>query len=231
MPLLSLSIFVFWLLCQPAMTWADATIARQMLLSRSVVKILAVSDDNSQGLGSGVVIGHNEVATNCHITRIARRIYVTKEDRIYRAGLQASIPELDTCILKTGTLTLPVAKLGDPLLSLHSKLAMFGYPLALSIRMRPGRIIHLHAFENSHVIEIDTGFTHGSSGGGVFNERGELIGLITFMTHNNRRQRFFVTPADWINRALQQSFEPIHPFTEKSFWEKGAFTPDSGRPE
>jgi len=138
-------------------------------LSRSVVKIMAISPSGKQNMGSGVVIAHNKIATNCHVTRIARRAYIIKEDRLYAVLAQAAIPELDVCILETAPVTLPIASLVTPdSIKIGVDITISGYPYALGIRTMPGSIIALHPFAEDAIIEINSGFIHGASGGGVF---------------------------------------------------------------
>ncbi len=193
-------------------------------LSNSVVKVVAKSENNRTQLGSGVVIDHNLVATNCHTLKLANSAYLLKAGRRYLITAQAALPELDTCILQTETMELPFAKLtenkqlkpGDPII-------MFGYPLALGIRSLQGSIKALHPHNSDQVIEINTGFIQGASGGGVFSQHGKLIGLATFMTRGDDNLHFFVIPSAWITLALKQPFEPVKPFKTKSFWENGRF--------
>ncbi len=75
-------------------------------LSRSTVKIQALSANGKQSIGSGVLIAPNIIATNCHVTRTANLAYLIEEDRLYPVLAQAAIPEFDVCILKTEPLTL-----------------------------------------------------------------------------------------------------------------------------
>lgn len=167
-------------------------------LSRSVVKIMALSANGKQNMGSGVVIGSNKIATNCHVTRTSSRAYLLKEGQRYSVLAQAALPEFDVCILKTEPLPLPVANLASlETIQTGDDIAIFGYPYALGMRMLTGQINGLHTFQQDQIIEINTGFTHGASGGGVFNSRGNLIGLITFIGKQDKRMHFYavLTPA------------------------------------
>jgi serine protease Do len=193
------------------------------LLSRSVVKIQAVANNGKQYMGSGVVIQPDTIATNCHVTRHADRTFIFKEDRLYPARQQAALGELDICILKTDPLNLPQVRLAQQAPNLQQAIYMIGFPFGLSIQMRSGEVMALHPFQDGSIIEINTGFIHGTSGGGVFNQNGELVGLMTFMQNNDRQAHFYVIPSQWLQKALQQDFVPFKPFDTVSFWEKGDF--------
>lgn len=82
-------------------------------ISRSIVKIQALSASGKQSMGSGVVIAPNLIATNCHVTRTANRVHLIEEDRLYPVLAQAAIPGFDVCILKTAPLPLPVADMAE----------------------------------------------------------------------------------------------------------------------
>jgi S1-C subfamily serine protease len=193
-------------------------------LSRSIVKIQALSASGKQSMGSGVVIAPNLIATNCHVTRTANRAYLIEEDRLYPVLAQAAIPDFDVCILKTTPLTLPVAEMAESEpLKIGDDIAISGYPYALSIRTMRGKVIGLHPYAQDQIIEINAGFNHGASGGGVFNSSGKLIGLMTFMGREEGVLHFFVIPASWLAIGLEKEFAPLRPFSARSFWEKGNF--------
>ncbi len=209
-----------WLLSRPQPCNAEVNFQ----LANSVVKVVAKSNDNKTQLGSGVVISENKVATNCHVMRKASSAFLLKAGRRYKVLEQSSLPEFDVCILKTEPLQLPIGNLDTSnLLTTGEPIIMFGYPLALGLRFLQGSIKALHPQGQHSVIEINTGFLQGASGGGVFNQHGKLIGLATFMTRNKQNLHFFVIPSTWIKTALSQPFKPIHPFKSKSFWENGSF--------
>ncbi len=192
--------------------------------SRSTVKIQALSASGKQNLGSGVVIAANTIATNCHIMRKSKRAFLIEPDGLYPVLTQAVLPEFDVCILKTDHLNLPAAELAEgESVNVGDDIVLSGYPFALSLRTMQGKIIGLHPYRDDQIIEINAGFNHGASGGGVFDHDGKLIGLMTFMGPEAGAMHFYVIPAAWLAMGLEQEFAPLKPFKERSFWEKGAF--------
>ncbi len=191
---------------------------------RSTVKIQAVSADGKQNLGSGVVIGPNLIATNCHVVRNAKRAYLSQPDRLYPVIAEAALPELDVCILETDRLDLPAADMAESeAVEVGDDIVLSGYPFALSLRMMRGKVSGLHPYGDDHIIEINAGFNHGASGGGVFDSSGKLIGLMTFMGPEAGAMHFYVIPAAWLAMGLEQEFFPLKSFSGRSFWEKGDF--------
>lgn len=193
-------------------------------LANSVVKIVARSAENKIQMGSGVVIAADKVVTNCHVTRAAQSISLLKSGYRFEVVAQAKIPELDTCVLLTQTLPLPTAPLADlKQISIGTDISIFGYPYALGIRGMAGTIINLHHYQGQKIIEIDSGFMQGASGGGVFNGKGELVGLMTFIGKEAKQFHFYAIPATWVASVLTEKFSPVASFSELSFWESGKF--------
>ncbi len=190
----------------------------------SVVKVIAQESGRKQNLGSGVVIGKDLIATNCHVTRKAKAIRVVKNDQIHNVIAQTGLPELDLCVIQTETL-LPYAAspLGDG--QTGQEVVLFGFPFALGERMRQARLSALHPYRDSSILEVDKGFMQGASGGGVFDDQGRLLGLMTFIGRDQSGLHFYAIPSAWIKQAMQLPLRPLTPFHTKSFWERAAFKP------
>ena len=151
----------------------------------------------------------------------ATRVSLIEEVRIYPILAQTTVPEFDVCLLKTESLTLPTAEIAeDEAVNIGDDIIIFGYPYALSLRTMRGKVIGLHPYAKHQIIEINAGFNHGASGGGVFNSSGKLIGLMTFMGQEDGEMHFYVIPASWLAMGLEKDFYPLKPLTARSFWKK-----------
>lgn len=192
--------------------------------SRTIVKIQAISNGNKQNLGSGVVIAPDVVATNCHVVRKAKRAFVIQPERLYPVHSVAILANLDVCLLKARRLKLTPAELVESeSIYIGDDIVLAGYPFALSLSLKRGKVTGLFPYQKDKIIEINAGFNHGASGGGVFNSDGKLIGLMTFMGPEAGAFHFYAIPATWLTTGLEQEFVPLKPFSERSFWEKGDF--------
>ena len=192
--------------------------------SRSIVKVQAISPGGKQNLGSGVVIAPNTIATNCHVIRTASRAFLVVPEGLYPVIAQTATPEFDVCMLKTEHLDLPAPEIAESdSVKIGDEIVLSGYPFALGLRASRGKVTGLHPYGKDQIIEINTGFNHGASGGGVFDNSGKLIGLMTFMGPEADAYHFYAIPATWLAMGLEQEFRPLKPFTERSFWEKGEF--------
>ncbi|MGH8476697.1 MAG: S1 family peptidase [Methylococcales bacterium] len=191
---------------------------------QSVVKIRAESTAGRFSMGSGVVVAPDRVATNCHVTRSARSISVSKGSAVYAVTAQSALLEQDVCILHTLDLKLPAARLGKiSAVSQGDEIFVFGFPMAVGLGVVRGVIRKLHALDGDTIIETDAGFMRGTSGGALFSARGDLIALPTFMLNDESGGHFYAVPVEWVSKALSQNALPISALNGLTFWENGRF--------
>jgi len=140
------------------------------------------------GAGSGVIISDNGYILTCnHVIEDAQTITVgLRNGESYEATLVASDEQSDVAILKIDAEDLTVAVLGDSdELEVGDQVVAIGNPLGeLGGTVTTGIISALDrevTIENKgtyNVLQTDAAINGGNSGGGLFNKKGELIGMI-----------------------------------------------------
>ena len=214
-------IMAFSLLTAPTV-YADSQ--PNLMWGQSVVKVMADSADGRVSMGSGVVVSPNRVATNCHVTRSAKSILVSKGISGYQVIEQAALPEQDVCILVTENMKLPAAKLGKTSqVTPGDEIFVFGFPAAVGLGLVRGTVRELHAHGGDFILETDAGFMRGTSGGALFTTQGELIALPTFMLNDRDGGHFYAVPVEWVKQALGLESKPVARFKGLTFWESGGF--------
>jgi serine protease Do len=138
-------------------------------------------------LGSGFVIDPSGViVTNRHVIEGATDILVTLQDNtLLRATLLAQADQLDVALLKvTPDAPLPSLRFGDSdTVRVADRVLAIGNPLGLGGSVTRGIVSALNRdirdtpFDD--YIQTDAAINHGNSGGPLFNERGEVIGMNT----------------------------------------------------
>ncbi|CAL1241593.1 S1 family peptidase [Candidatus Methylocalor cossyra] len=197
--------------------------------SLSVVQIRAAQGQGRVFFGSGVVIGPNRVATNCHVVRNAYRVTITKGSLVFPAVSQQVDTRRDLCVLHAPELPFPAARLGPTdRLTVGQLLHFYGYPHGVGIAFAEGRVEALHPFEGSRVIETSADFTFGGSGGGFFDEQGRLVGLATFLTAGQTHG--YAIPSEWIACMEARASHRIEPLSGLTFWEDTEALPAFLRP-
>jgi len=167
--------------------------------SPSIARILAKDGSGrTVSQGSGVVIGPGIVITNCHVTKDSEDITVKVGRDEMRATLLASDEEHDLCRLAVAGLGAPpVAISSVSQLKTGQRVFAIGAPHGLDLTISEGIVSSLRPVADGTVIQTSAPISPGSSGGGLFDASGRLVGIVTFQ-HRFGQNLNFALPADWI---------------------------------
>ena len=171
-------------------------------VSSSVVRVEAEREHGGLSVGSGVTVAPSIVVTNCHVTRDAAAIRISGGGSLWRVTGQYADGGHDLCFLRAPTWTGRPARLGErESLQLGQAVAAIGFTGGTSRSLRFGRVQALHSFDGGRVIESDTAFTSGASGGGLFDASGALVGLLTFRLRGSNGN-YYSLPVHWIRDRM-----------------------------
>jgi hypothetical protein len=170
--------------------------------SPSVVVVRASDAQGKvQRLGSGVVIASDQVVTNCHVVDGSDQISVRPTSRGFMplATVTYRDMERDICQLTTTTsLVNPPARLGSvEQLKVGSRVYAIGAPQGLELSLSEGIVSSLRPTKNGEIIQTTAPISQGSSGGGLFDDEGLLVGITTFSLAKGQNLNFAL-PVDWI---------------------------------
>ena len=158
-----------------------------------------------QMMGSGVVLADGEVVTNCHVIKGASRLEVRVANKQHAATLRYSDWDRDVCSLSSAGLSAPAVVVGSTkTLKVGAKVYAIGAPKGLELTLSDGIVSSLREVEGGHYIQTTAAISPGSSGGGLFDESGALVGLITFYFSEGQNLNFAV-PVEWVNALAQRS--------------------------
>jgi tetratricopeptide (TPR) repeat protein len=167
--------------------------------SKSVVVVYNLDDKgNRQQLASGVVLPSGEVATNNHVIQKAARLAVIYNGKIFTAKPHHSDPERDICILEVSGLNAPKTVIGNTKqLKVGARVYAIGSPRGLELTLSDGIVSGFREVTGGHYIQTTAPISSGSSGGGLFDEEGRLVGLPTFYLTEGQQLNFAV-PVEWV---------------------------------
>lgn len=165
------------------------------LTANSVVEITTSVEGKSYfygnytatGNGSGVIISKDGyIVTNNHVINGASKVEVTlKDGNSYEATVIGSDSRTDVAILKINADNLKAANLGDSSKLRVGELAVvIGNPLGkLGGTVTDGIISALEREitldgTTMNLIQTNAAVNPGNSGGGLFNDKGELVGIV-----------------------------------------------------
>ena len=192
--------------CGSAHLRADDSPTDQELVARELPAVVSISIMRAQSpvpaiaaasvtstprgrrfLGSGFVIDPSGIiATNRHVIEGATDILVTLQDNtLLRATLLAVADQIDVALIKvTAETPLPSLHFGDSdAVRVADHVIAIGNPLGLGGSVTRGIVSALNRdirdtpFDD--YIQTDAAINHGNSGGPLFNDRGEVIGMNT----------------------------------------------------
>jgi S1-C subfamily serine protease len=151
--------------------------------------------------GSAVAITDHLLLTNCHIVKDRSYIKVGQEGTIDTATLAAADYQTDRCVLKTDSLTLtPIAGV-RPFTSLNVGERAFavGTPLGLELTLSEGLVSSVRHASTVNFVQTSAPINNGSSGGGLFDDRGNLIGITSLLFSNRigASQNFAIAASDF----------------------------------
>jgi trypsin-like peptidase/tetratricopeptide repeat protein len=189
--------------------------------SQSVVVIHALdAEGNPINLGSGVVTGRELVTTNCHVIEEAGRIEVTYQGNSFPATRGALHQERDVCQVRVPQLGAPRAVLSTGRLRVGQRVYAIGAPEGLELTFSEGIVSSLRDFDGSQYIQTSAAISQGSSGGGLFDAEGRLVGITAFFIAEGQNLNFAL-PASWIvdlERASRPAAKAAMPDTVEARW-------------
>ena len=131
--------------------------------------------------GSAIAISEHLLLTNCHVVDHRPLIVLMQDKVIVRAKLVAADTVSDRCVLQSeGDALVPVAGVrafADIAVGEH--VYALGAPRALERTLTEGLVSGLRSAKGHNLIQTSAPLSPGSSGGGLFDERGNLLGITT----------------------------------------------------
>jgi serine protease Do len=170
------------------------------MLAPSVWQVVALNQDRKPFMqGSAVVIAPEVLLTNCHVLKGAKSFFVTHDKRALPAHLQYADPERDMCQVVANELKAPAVHMGDSdQIAVGQRIYALGNPMGLELTLSDGLVSGLRRDRQQrlHFIQISAPISHGSSGGGVFDASGRLLGITTALVQDGQNLNLAI-PVAW----------------------------------
>ena len=196
-------------------------------LKASVTKVHVTTQSGGHGVGTGVVVGKDLVATNCHVLANARGVKITKFGESYTPEAMKADWKHDLCVLRFKYLELKPVELGDSEhLKYEQPIFSIGFPGGPpKPQSTVGKIKALYPLDDSQVVRTDASFVMGASGSPVFDAEGKLIAISTFKSPG-RGAYFYNIPVKWVKALLDAPETESLVSGGTPFWD----APDTERP-
>lgn len=182
---------------RPSKTLGNSLPASE-LFNRLKPSIYTVSSGRSQG--SAVAVSAKELVTACHVVSGSPAVTLSNGADIMKADLVGADLATDRCFLRVqdGELA-PIAGIRDySTLSVGEAVFTIGSPRGLANTLGAGLLSGLRIGENkTEYIQITAPLSPGSSGGGVFDDRGNLIGVTSFTVPDSQSLNFAIAASQF----------------------------------
>lgn len=202
------SIRIFASICvftAPFTSHAKSAVDVYESVSRSVVVVYGHDSAGKRNIiGSGVVLPGGDVATACHVVRNASSNVVKHGGKEYEAQIAHADFDRDVCLLRLPAPISPAVKFGSSeFLKIGQRVYAVGAPKGLELTLSEGVVSSFRSVQEGRYIQTTAAVSPGSSGGGLFDEEGQLVGLVTFYVKDGQQLNFAV-PVEWIPGERQQ---------------------------
>jgi len=190
-------------------------------ISQHLVKVY-VALPNGYGMGSGVVIADNQVVTNCHVVANAQSVNVmVNGENVAATALKADWHH-DLCILKVEGLKkfdLPIATIASSeALQYEQPVYSIGFANnSPKANATYGVVKGKYALDDSVIIRASNTFRLGDSGGGVFDEAGNLVAIIAVKSPG-RNAYYYNMSVEWVKKLMDQTEQNIVTQSHPAFW-------------
>lgn len=203
----------------PAKQYSLPALSAQEIFERVSPSVMVVESLDAEGkatkLGSGVVIAPGDVITNRHVIVDGVSFRVEHGGKNWPAKLIKVDPDHDLAELSVDGLNAPALLVRDSsTLAVGEKVYAIGSPEGLELTISEGLISGLREFDKGRVIQTSAAISPGSSGGGLFDAQGRLVGITTFYLKGGQSLNFAL-PAEW-TLALDRQPPSAAPAASKS---------------
>jgi S1-C subfamily serine protease len=171
----------------------------------SIYTVLAAGSTNSAmkagdlRQGSAVAISTNLLLTNFHVVKEGYSILVRQGERETIGKIVAKDEARDTCVLAVeNSLLSPVRSMQIfEKLAVGQKAYTIGAPFGLENTLGDGLISGLRVVEGRKLIQTTAQISNGSSGGGLFDDCGNLVGITTFRIRDGQNINFAIAASQY----------------------------------
>ncbi len=187
----------------------------------SVVMIRGYNEAGGLAFGSGVVVGDNQVVTNCHVIRRTKQPWVSQGEDTFSVTAVKADRWHDLCLLTTFGMphkAVPLGKSTD--LKKGQEVIAIGHSNGVPAPLTSAGVVKsTYDLDQGKVILSSAQFRMGASGSGLFDTEGRLVGINTFKT-SGRNSFYYALPVEWLNSLKNKPTETNLPITGIALWEE-----------
>jgi hypothetical protein len=188
-------------LCQNRASGRDLKWSELFQLRSGAIWSVRSQSGDTMVTGSAVAVSPRQLLTNCHIVKNPTRLSISKNGRSMSAIVSAADQRGDRCILQASQ---PLVSYVAMTRSWNSVLvgedvAAIGNPKSLDTSLSRGIVAQKRNKDGLAYLQTDTAISSGSSGGGLFDHAGNLVGITTFKVASGENLNFAIAVDEFCN--------------------------------
>jgi hypothetical protein len=154
-----------------------------------------------KSLGSAIAVGERDLLTNCHVVESATTVTLEREGVRFPAAVVSANANADRCVLRIAATAPPlpnwvrVRPYAD--VKVGERVFTIGTPRGLELTLAEGIISSKRVKEGERLLQTSAPISRGSSGGGLFDAQGNLIGITTFMIRDAQNINFAIAAEEY----------------------------------
>lgn len=154
--------------------------------------------DAGERLGSAVAISERELLTNCHVVKDKTRVTIAHDRKQLSASVVSVNEKADRCVLRAeAALAKWVAVRPYDDIKVGERAITIGTPQGLELTVAEGIVSSKRTLDDRRLVQTTAAISQGSSGGGLFDAEGHLLGITTFYLKVGQNLNFAVAAEDF----------------------------------
>lgn len=173
-------------------------------VNQSVYTIYTVDyyDKQPESLGSAIAVTDHILATNCHVALTGNYLGIVVENKFKLGTLFFRDVNRDICFVEVPGVKFSPVKIRDSKdVKVGEAVYAVGNPEGLEKSISQGIISNKRQDRGGYVLQTDATVSFGSSGGGLFDQNGSLIGITNSVDRYSKNIAFAI-PSEWISQIL-----------------------------
>ncbi len=167
----------------------------------SIFIVDAIRHNGDEFQGSAVAVSPTVLLTKCHVVDDSSSIILTQKVAKLKATLISADVDADRCILQSErplAAYTPIRPYDD--LNIGERVYSIGAPAGLELTMSDGLLYGKRTLSGRRLVQTTAPISPGSSGGGLFDEAGNLVGITTFRLKDSENLNFAISAQDYLLR-------------------------------
>ena len=146
-----------------------------------------------------MAVSTSQLVTNCHVVTQRQLVFIARETTVLPASVVSTDSATDRCVLQVSQGQLqPVPGIRNfNEVEVGERVFTVGSPRGLENTLGEGIVSGLRRLEDIALIQTTAPISPGSSGGGLFDEFGNLVGVTTLYLRNSDALNFAIAASDY----------------------------------